>query len=384
LFISAIQVYPAESGGQLRSLSLCQAFSDLGYDVTIYSLTGRKRDYLDGLPSSQQSINNNLIEYTNRSWIFALLQFVCYRLYLPPLWIPVANKLYCPGTLKALFLSTDFVIIDFPYLYPLKKYYNGPFYVNTHNAEFELVDSTGLIRKLVKAIEHKAFDTSDKVLFCNDKDRLAFIDKLPAESTKPYILPNGVNPSQFNSNPTLRLETRQALGLEEKHKVFLFTGSQYAPNKEAFAFLEGFANFNKDQLISLQMVIVVAGTVSLEKRNEPHFKVLGRVDSMIEYFLAADFGLNPILQGSGTNVKMIEFLATRLPILSTEFGSRGLLFEDKKSIFYFDRTSLMEIMESAVLLDQYQISELTTQAWNSNLKSIDMKEALRSLEIDWC
>jgi hypothetical protein len=48
-------------------------------------------------------------------------------------------------------------------------------------------------------------------------------------------------------------------------------------------------------------------------------------------FNASDFAINPISTGSGTNVKMMEYLAAKLPILTTSFGKRGLCCH--KSLF---------------------------------------------------
>ena len=39
---------------------------------------------------------------------------------------------------------------------------------------------------------------------------------------------------------------------------------------------------------------------------------------------AADVALNPVLHGSGTNLKVIEYLASGVPVVSTAFGVRGL------------------------------------------------------------
>lgn len=384
LFVSAIQIYPAESGGQLRSSSLCEAFSGLGFEVTIYSFTGRKQDYLKLKSSGYQSIQKSIKEYTNRSWVYAFFQWFCYRFGLPPLWITILNKIYIPGTLKQLQKSADFTIIDFPFLYPVRDTQKKPFYLNTHNAEFELVQSDSLLRKWVRTIEKKAMATSDRVLFCNDRDLSTFTKLIPQITSKSSIVPNGVNPKHFQRNPSTRLKVRQFLGIESDQKVFLFTGSQYSPNKEAFSYLENFVHHHQDKLSQFNIVILVAGTVCLETQNNKNFKVLGRVENMKDYFAAADFGLNPILLGSGTNVKMIEFLAARLPILSTQFGARGLFFEDKKSILFFERDHLLDAIEQACQMTEDDIAELTTQAWHSNQKSIDMQEALRSLEIQWC
>src|SRR5690606_19481139 len=43
---------------------------------------------------------------------------------------------------------------------------------------------------------------------------------------------------------------------------------------------------------------------------------------------AADIGLNPMVSGSGTNLKMLEYAAAGLPIVSTYFGGRGGILQE--------------------------------------------------------
>ena len=40
-------------------------------------------------------------------------------------------------------------------------------------------------------------------------------------------------------------------------------------------------------------------------------------------YVVSDLALNLVVSGSGSNVKMFEYAAAGLPILSTEFGARG-------------------------------------------------------------
>jgi glycosyltransferase involved in cell wall biosynthesis len=39
---------------------------------------------------------------------------------------------------------------------------------------------------------------------------------------------------------------------------------------------------------------------------------------------AADVALNPMRIGSGTNLKLLEYLAWAIPVVSTPFGARGI------------------------------------------------------------
>jgi hypothetical protein len=70
LILSEIQVYPCQSGGQMRTGSFARALAELGHDVSIYSFTGRKKDYLarkkSGTTTSAQGVN----EYVDRRPFF--------------------------------------------------------------------------------------------------------------------------------------------------------------------------------------------------------------------------------------------------------------------------------------------------------------------------
>ena len=61
----------------------------------------------------------------------------------------------------------------------------------------------------------------------------------------------------------------------------------------------------------------------------PNLWSVGRVShaELRVWLLAADAGLNPVDSGSGTNLKLLEYAAAGLPILSTPFGGRGGLLQ---------------------------------------------------------
>jgi glycosyltransferase involved in cell wall biosynthesis len=45
---------------------------------------------------------------------------------------------------------------------------------------------------------------------------------------------------------------------------------------------------------------------------------------LLLFLQAADVALNPMMHGSGTNIKMLDTMAAALPILTTATGARGL------------------------------------------------------------
>ncbi len=75
------------------------------------------------------------------------------------------------------------------------------------------------------------------------------------------------------------------------------------------------------------MIVGGAGDDFARKPNVPHNVVVtGQVseDQKRLVLAAADLALNPMFSGSGTNIKMLEYMAAGLPIISTPVGARGL------------------------------------------------------------
>ena len=45
--------------------------------------------------------------------------------------------------------------------------------------------------------------------------------------------------------------------------------------------------------------------------------------------VTSDIGLNPVLAGSGSNLKLCEYIAYGIPVITTVHGNRGFGFKDK-------------------------------------------------------
>jgi len=60
-------------------------------------------------------------------------------------------------------------------------------------------------------------------------------------------------------------------------------------------------------------------------------KSLGVVDDETKNRILSwvDLAINPMQSGSGTNLKMLDYMAAGVPLLSTPFGARGLDLENR-------------------------------------------------------
>jgi glycosyltransferase involved in cell wall biosynthesis len=81
------------------------------------------------------------------------------------------------------------------------------------------------------------------------------------------------------------------------------------------------------------VVFVVVGSVcyAFPPRSAPsNVLMLGEVDDVTRNLVLGfcDVALNPVEHGTGTNLKMLDFFAAGIPVVSTRTGARGIGVED--------------------------------------------------------
>ena len=118
--------------------------------------------------------------------------------------------------------------------------------------------------------------------------------------------------------------------------------------------------------------IVVAGSVSPSRFHEGALIVTGRVPHMLPYFAAADVGLNMVTRGSGSNVKLFEYLAARIPIVSTQFGARGTELGARQDYLLCTPENLGEIIAQVIARPRSYWREHAEAVWNRHHRSCDI------------
>jgi glycosyltransferase involved in cell wall biosynthesis len=391
-----LQVYPTISGGTLRSFALANALRHHGFDVRVHSLTGRKADYLARRPPSVQVWPGGTEEHVDRGLPSAVAWLAGYVLGLPPLWITaqLAAAAASPGegllspALRAKLNWCDAIVADFPFLYPI---FSAPSasgklrILSTHNVEHHLFrDQSGwrnrLIGAVVRDLEIRAAEACDILVSCCVDDALFF--EANAQLRQAVVVPNGIDPRRFCGIEAHRARARRELGIAEEERLFLFTASKWGPNREAFEYLLGFAKSHGQLLAEQRIHILVVGNVAPGPVRLPGFTATGGVELVEPYFAAADAGINPMLSGAGTNVKMCEFIALRLPILSTVFGARGFHLDDGETGFIFERDGLLPVLSRVRRLfdeDPGRLRGIAAKAYVQNEGLIDMDGCVQRL-----
>jgi hypothetical protein len=127
---------------------------------------------------------------------------------------------------------------------------------------------------------------------------------------------------------------------------------------------------------------LVVGNVASEPLRQPRFIATGPVARVEPYFAAADAGINPLVEGAGTNLKTCEFIAARLPLLTTPFGARGFHVAEGETALLFERDALeAALLRFARAFDQDPASlrRMTEAAYARNEQLVDMNAGVRGL-----
>ncbi len=175
-----------------------------------------------------------------------------------------------------------------------------------------------LLGRSIGRLERHAVHASDLVVTCTEADgkRLA---QLYGEVKKVAVVSNGFDEDDIgDANRLKREESRAELGLEPNELAILFIGGPAAHNRRAVQFLE---NELLPQL-GRPARLLVAGQCTRPRRRG-RVLALGRIDSLLPLLAAADVAVNPIDSGSGSNVKLADYLAAGLPVVTTPIGLRG-------------------------------------------------------------
>ncbi|HYC32529.1 MAG TPA: glycosyltransferase family 4 protein [Gemmatimonadales bacterium] len=195
-----------------------------------------------------------------------------------------------------------------------------------HNVERDFVAAQpGLARghaaQRVARLEHRAVRAADLVVTCTAADaaRLAELYGSPKAAA---VISNGFDEHDVRrADDGERGKLRAELGLAPEELAVLFVGGRAAHNRQAVRFLE-------EELlprISRPARLLVVGECA-PPRRDGRVLALGHVDELRPLLAAADVAVNPVESGSGSNVKLAEYLAAGLPVVTTPVGLRG--YED--------------------------------------------------------
>lgn len=217
--------------------------------------------------------------------------------------------------------KADALIFDAPFFAEVDLFAgldDKPRIYNAYNCETFLYkqlhpsDRSHPIHEVVENAERLTLETADLVLYCNDSDLSAFWDMVPTAKFDAIFAPNGMTP----------ISTNECVS-SSNDKVFhaVFMGSGHLPNVVAVEFITRVLAPSMPEVI-----FDIIGNCLPEGEYAPNIKRHGVVDHTIKRQLleCANIALNPMATGSGSNLKVLDYFSSGLPVLSTPFGMRGI------------------------------------------------------------
>ncbi|MAG50619.1 hypothetical protein CL621_03185 [archaeon] len=326
LDISHYYVDPPRSGGQLRIFNLNKEIGKK-HIVTQFSFT-------PALIFRKKNKHNNYTEYINIDPFYFISSFILARIFRVPYDFPV-DYLFrfkkASKKLKSAIKEVDIIQVEHPWVFSwIQKNAKGkPIVLVEHNFEYELQKEgykklpkllQNLIFKSIKRIEQNAVIKADLIFATSDTDKKN-LEKFYNTSDKIKVIENGVDTS---FSPSLnRNQIKKKFGFENK-KIILFTGAGHPPNYKAIKIIK-----EKIAPAFKEGIFLIAGSVH-KKGREKNLFYTGSVEDIKSYFDMADVAINPMLSGSGTNLKMLEYLSFGLPVITTKVGARGFSLKNNK------------------------------------------------------
>jgi len=334
LFVSPYAVVPPRYGGPLRVYNLCLNLSHY-YNVKQFAQQVQRSNISLNLSPLIQKIQPNYIEYSSRNPLNLLLYAVTsLKWNCPPVWQSVVLKISNSSWLREQLNWADIIHVEHPWQFSwiYKQVGNvKPIILSAHNVESILYKPEQILAprliacKVIQAIQSQelfAVNRANHVVVTAPEDLQWLIENYAMSPLKSTLVPNGVDCTALvPADSVLKQQRKFELGLSDK-KIIVFSGSMHRPNVEAMQqIINWVENWQDDRICFL-----IVGTVGriFPHIEHPLIKVTGSVEQTKPFFEAADMAINPMISGSGTNLKQLEFMAMGLPTIATPIGARGI------------------------------------------------------------
>lgn len=206
------------------------------------------------------------------------------------------------------------------------------------------------VQNRVAALERRAVEDADLIV-CTSKHDASVYRQVYNPESPILIVPNGTYQSDLRDHRPESVgarECRRTHRIPTNATVCVFMGSNYKPNAEAAHTIVDIAERIQNETQPVHFLILGSVGNALSRRNLPaNVTVTGYVENNFEAHLdAADIALNPMQSGGGTNIKLIDFFARSLPVISTPFGARGIDAADGKELIVASINEFPEAIKS--------------------------------------
>lgn len=301
-----------------------------------------------------------------------------YPLHEVPVWDIISSNMASQNDLlvhitKNLYNLADAVILSQPYMVKLLEGLEGkPVIYESQNCETELKKSllTGhpeyqsLIQH-VSQIEKSACLKSNIIISVAQEDRKGFTDIVEGLPLNFESVPNGSEQGRIDPH----YDISSLKKVFKQSPIVLFVGSSHPPNVDAM-------NYINTQLAPLMpeyfFMIIGSACYGLKEKKCPNLLLFYEVERDYKDLLMtiADIAINPVLKGSGSNIKIADYFAKKIPTITTSVGARGYPIVNGKHALIGELHQFKAIIEGLVQSPQLR-QELADNAFDLMTHQLD-------------
>jgi glycosyltransferase involved in cell wall biosynthesis len=247
------------------------------------------------------------------------------------LYFPLTDASYI---VRALYLATrnpvGAFIAEFPaYVRPcqfVRKLLGGRVMLVEHNVEY------ARLREQIKTLADRSYeelkrtelrlcDAADVVVTVSDNDRTILM-RDGIHPQKIHTIPHGVDVAAFRN--AVVDDARNIYGIAKDAVLLVYHGPySYAPNLQA---MQVMATEILPRLLAqnLKVEVLAIGNKPPSEALHEAIHFTGALPDLTRVLPAADIAVVPLLEGGGTRMKILDYFAAGVPVISTSKGAEGL------------------------------------------------------------
>ena len=221
-------------------------------------------------------------------------------------------------------VTAEIILFEHPYLAPLLSLIPNykPIVYSSLNCEVSLKKETlkhradyPILINRVQELEERLLRRANLVVCVSEADWESFKVNFPSQ--RYVVVENGVRCSSYENLPN------DINNSSKNYPLVLFVGSAHMPNIDAAHYIiDVLAPETPEVLFG---IIGSVGNALVNYSRPKNVSFLGVLDEDIKNCLMknATIAINPLFSGGGSSLKVPDFFAAGLPVVSTEIGVRG-------------------------------------------------------------
>jgi len=225
--------------------------------------------------------------------------------------------------------------------------------------------------------ERLLFNRADRSLVVSPEDLEALVTLAPSAARNATVWPNALDLERYA--PATAAVAAERAGIARQWPTLIFSGlMSYEPNEAAaIAIITRILPRVREQYPDARLLIVGKDpwpSIEAAANHDPGIIVTGTVADVLPYLSVSDVAVVPLQIGGGSRLKILEALASRIPVVSTSKGAEGIATFGSSAVLIEDNIDAMadrviDLLEDPILREHqteagYEIAK-TRYSWTA-------------------